>query len=54
MTEAQDHWARTIPLGGMQGSGHNGRQYLFDQDHVWPSVGTDLVAQQENKVGLGW
>ena len=53
MTEAQDHWARTIPLGGMLGSGHNGRQHLFDRDHVWPSVGTDLVAQQENKVGLG-
>ena len=25
MIEAQDRWARTIPLGGMLGSGHNGQ-----------------------------
>nr|POF09327.1 hypothetical protein CFP56_12821 [Quercus suber] len=52
MTEVQDRWARTIPLGGMLGLGHNGRQHLFDRDRVWPSIGTDWVARQENKVGL--
>ena len=53
MTEAQDCWARTIPLGGIPRSGRNGRQRLFDWGRVWLSVGTDQVAQQENKVGPG-
>lgn len=50
MTEVQDHWARTVPLGGMLGSRHNGRHHLLDQDYVWPNVGTDRVTNKKTRL----